>query len=192
MEGLSSAASVIAVIQLTGIIVNILVNICGGYVQEVKEARDDIITLQRTVAGLEEILQKLKGLLQDSNVDSTKLPSSSSPRDTEKKINPGTGQNRIRRFGFRALKWRSNALRWIIRDLERYKSSFTLSLQVGHSIILANVARKAEDIRHDFSLDKLLVAHRAEFDSYIDQHEDQHEDECLLGTRTELLRKITE
>jgi uncharacterized protein YoxC len=78
MEGLSSAASVIAVIQLTGIIVNILVNICGGYVQEVKEARDDIITLQRTVAGLEEILQKLKGLLQDSNVDSTKLPSSSS------------------------------------------------------------------------------------------------------------------
>jgi hypothetical protein len=60
------------------------------------------------------------------------------------------------------------------------------------SIILANVARKAEDIRHDFSLDKLLVAHRAEFDSYIDQHEDQHEDECLLGTRTELLRKITE
>ncbi|KAF3030276.1 hypothetical protein E8E15_011607 [Penicillium rubens] len=137
MEGLSSAASVIAVIQLTGIIVNILVNICGGYVQEVKEARDDIITLQRTVAGLEEILQKLKGLLQDSNVDSTKLPSSS-------------------------------------------------------SIILANVARKAEDIRHDFSLDKLLVAHRAEFDSYIDQHEDQHEDECLLGTRTELLRKITE
>jgi hypothetical protein len=41
MDGLSSAVSVVAVIQLTGS----LVKICGGYIQEVKDARDDIITL---------------------------------------------------------------------------------------------------------------------------------------------------
>ncbi|KAJ5370787.1 uncharacterized protein N7496_006879 [Penicillium cataractarum] len=37
-------------------------------------------------------------------------------------------------------------------------------------------------------LDKLPVAHEAEFDSY----KDQHEEECLPGTRTELLSKIQE
>jgi Cdc6-like AAA superfamily ATPase len=37
-------------------------------------------------------------------------------------------------------------------------------------------------------LNKLPTAHGAEFDSYVDQHED----ECLPGTRTDLLRQITE
>ena len=43
MDLLSSAASVVAVIQLTGS----LVKICGGYIQEVNNARDEIIKLQR-------------------------------------------------------------------------------------------------------------------------------------------------
>lgn len=37
-------------------------------------------------------------------------------------------------------------------------------------------------------LEKLPIAHGAEFDSYINQHED----ECLPGTRTDLLRQIIE
>ena len=43
MDGLSSAASVIAVIQLAGSIVKI----CGDYIQEVKKARDEILELQQ-------------------------------------------------------------------------------------------------------------------------------------------------
>lgn len=38
MDGLSSAASVIAVVQLTGF----LVKLCGGFIQKVRDARDEI------------------------------------------------------------------------------------------------------------------------------------------------------
>jgi hypothetical protein len=55
MDALSSAASVIAVIQLTGS----LVKLCGGYIQEVRDARNGIFTLQRAVAGLHEIFADL-------------------------------------------------------------------------------------------------------------------------------------
>lgn len=53
---------------------------------------------------------------------------------------------------------------------------------------MTEVAQNAERMDQDLGLDKLLIARGAEFDSYVDQHED----ECLLGTRTELLRHITE
>lgn len=70
MDGISSAASVIAVIQLTGSIVKI----CGGYIQEVKEAREEIISLQQQVAGLTGILEKLSELLHGPS--GTKLSTS--------------------------------------------------------------------------------------------------------------------
>lgn len=140
MDGLSSAASVIAVIQLTGSIVNI----CGGYIQEVKHAQDDIITLQRTVAGLEGVLHKLKELLQDPY--GTKLPTSSSLvnnisdclshlESLEEKIDPGKGKRMMKRIGIQALKWplKRTEVDRTIWDLERYKSSFTLSLQVDQT-----------------------------------------------------------
>lgn len=40
MDGLSSAASVIAVIQLAGS----LVNVCGGYIREVKDTQDEFVS----------------------------------------------------------------------------------------------------------------------------------------------------
>jgi hypothetical protein len=140
MDGLSSAASIIAVVQLTGSIVKI----CGGYIQEVKDARDDIITLQRTLTGLEGVLHNLKDLLQ--NPQDTKLPTSSSLinnisdctshlQNLEEKIDPGRGKRLMRRLGFHALKWplKRTEVNKIIEDLERYKSSFTLSLQVDQT-----------------------------------------------------------
>jgi hypothetical protein len=62
MDALSSVASVIAVIQLTGS----LVKLCGGYVQEVKDARDEIFTLQQAITGLQGTLQDLLKLLQST------------------------------------------------------------------------------------------------------------------------------
>lgn len=47
--------------------------------------------------------------------------------------------------------------------------------------------RHAEHVDQMTDLDKLPIAHGAEYNSY----RDQHEDECLLGTRTELLQQIT-
>jgi predicted phage tail protein len=71
MDGVSSAASVIAVIQLTGT----LVKLCGGYIREVKNAREEIFTLQRAITGLQETLKDLQNNLQKSKANA--LPTSS-------------------------------------------------------------------------------------------------------------------
>jgi hypothetical protein len=140
MDGLSSAASVIAVIQLTGSIVKI----CGSYLQEAKDARDQIFALQRTVAGLESILQKLNELLQGP-CDAKLGTSSSLVNDISdclslleglrEKINPIRGGRMMKRLGIRALKWplKHTEVDKAIHDLERYKSSFILSLQVDQT-----------------------------------------------------------
>lgn len=56
MDGLSAAVN--AAIQLTGSVVRI----CGGYIKEVKDARKDIVSLQRVVAGLKVALEDLSSL----------------------------------------------------------------------------------------------------------------------------------
>ncbi|KAJ6107986.1 NACHT and WD40 domain protein [Penicillium sp. IBT 18751x] len=195
MDGLSSAASVIAVIQLTGSIVKI----CGSYLQEAKDARDQIIALQRTVTGLESILYKLSELLQgpcDAKLGTFSLLVNdvsdclSRLEGLKEKIDPVGGKRMMRRLGIRALKWplRRAEVNKIIHDLERYKSSFILSLQVDQTSLLSGLAEGADRLDRNLDLDKLPIARGAEFNSYIDQHED----ECLPGTRTELLCQIAE
>lgn len=137
------AASVIAVIQLTGSVLQL----CGGYIQEVKDARDDIIALQRTVAGLNLILQKLMEFLQSHN--GTLLSTSgqllgnitdcsSRLSALEEKIDLRKGKKMWSRFGLRALKWplKRREVERVIQDLERYKSSFNLSLHVDQMYVL--------------------------------------------------------
>lgn len=136
MDGISSIASVIAVIQLAGSIVKI----CAGYIQVVKDARDDIIILQRTVIGLQEILQKLDGLIQDphhANLRTSPLVNQIRDcflelRALEEGIDPGKGGKVMSWFGFRHIKWplKRTEVDRITQVLETYKSSFTLSLQV--------------------------------------------------------------
>ncbi|KAK4928995.1 hypothetical protein LTR66_016191, partial [Elasticomyces elasticus] len=140
MESVSAAASVIGVIQLTGSIVKL----CGGYLQEMKNAREDIIALQRSIAGLEGTVQKLFEFLQGP--DATNLPTSSLLVNNvtdclsdlgalEDKINPGKGKSMMRKLGVRAFKWplKRAEVEKIIDGLERYKSSFTLSLQIDQT-----------------------------------------------------------
>lgn len=54
--------------------------------------------------------------------------------------------------------------------------------------LLAGAAWSPDLIRQDFGFETLPIAAGAEFDSYVNQHDD----ECLPGTRTELLHRITE
>lgn len=137
MDGLSSAASVIAVIQLAGSIVKI----CGEYIKEVKNAKDGIRELQETVTDLAEVLQELKVSLQGPK--GAKLSSSrtldrsitkccSTLRTLEVIIDPGKGKKVMRRLGLRALAWplKRTEVEGFMSDLERYKSNFTLSLQI--------------------------------------------------------------
>lgn len=112
-----------------------------------KDARGEIMILQQTIAGLEGTLQKLKDILQGNN--GTMLTSSSqlvrSITDClsdlealEKKISPGSGSELMRKFGFRALKWllKRTEIERIIQNLERYKSSFTLSLTIDQTCVI--------------------------------------------------------
>lgn len=139
MDLLSSAASVVAVIQLSGS----LVKICGGYIQEVKDAREEIITLQRAITGVQEILQDLEKLIQSHQ---NTLPSSSrlvsritdclsDLRTLEVRLDPGRGKTLMKRMGLRALKWplKHTEVDGIVQKLERYKLSFTLSLQLDQT-----------------------------------------------------------
>jgi hypothetical protein len=143
MDGISSAASVIAVIQVTGS----LVTICGGYLQRVKHARNDIITLQRTIESLQMILQDLLKILRDSNKE--RLPTSSrlaseivhcfsDLRALNEKLESNNGKKSMRKFGFRAWRWplERAEVDGEVQKLERYKSSFLLSLQVDQMYVL--------------------------------------------------------
>lgn len=56
------------------------------------------------------------------------------------------------------------------------------------SVLLTDVAQSLDSTKEIFNLDKLPIAHGAEFDSYLDQHED----ECLICTRVEIIRQVTE
>ncbi|KGO43643.1 hypothetical protein PEX1_080080 [Penicillium expansum] len=137
MDGLSSATSVIAVIQLTGSIVKI----CGSYIQEAKNARDEILELQQAVTDLEGVLRELNVLLQSPN--GSKLSSSqtlassitrcrSTLEALEEILQPGRRKQAMRRLGLRALAWpiKRKQAKGIASDLQEYKSTFTLSLQI--------------------------------------------------------------
>ncbi|KAF5860731.1 hypothetical protein ETB97_001238 [Aspergillus alliaceus] len=195
MDGLSPAASVIAVIQLSASIVNI----CGSYIWDVKNAREDIVALQGAVAGLEGVLQQLKELLQGPT--GARLSTSHTlARDISKclfvvsdlkgKIDPGSGKKFMRKVGFRALKWplKRSEVEGLTKDIEKYKSSFTLSLQVDQTALITGIAQTNDVIDRNLDIGKLPVAHGAEFGSYMDQHED----ECLEGTRAQLRQQIAE
>ncbi|OQD94832.1 hypothetical protein PENSOL_c023G07534 [Penicillium solitum] len=195
MDPLSSAASVIAVIQLTGS----LVKLCGGYIQEVKDAREEIYTLQQTITGLQGTLQDLLHLLQSNDgmslLTSSRLASNithcfSNLHALEAKLDPGKGKKLMRKVGLRALKWplKRAEVQGAIQNLERFKTSFLLSLQVDQTSLLVGVAHNTDRINHNMGLAMLEGVEKAGFESYDDQYEVQ----CLRGTRTELLREIME
>lgn len=143
MDGLSSAASVIAVIQLAGS----LVKVCGGYIREVKDARDEILSLQQEIESLQGILKGLEKILLSG--DRKALPTSSrlvsnvtdclsDLRALETRLDTGTGKRLMRKVGLRALKWplKREEVEGIIKNLERYTSAFLLSLQVDQTYVL--------------------------------------------------------
>ncbi|KAJ5834216.1 NACHT and WD40 domain protein [Penicillium robsamsonii] len=192
MDGLSVAASIIGVIEVAGYIFRL----CGGYIQDVKDARADIIALRETINGLVNVLEKLAGVLDDPN---SRFNITLALKDDirtclltlealQEKADPGKGKKAMRKLGFRALKWpmKRSEVERVMDDIKRYESSFSLSLQVDQMAIIIDVAGTTNLIDQNMDLEKLPVAPGAEFDSYMDQHED----ECLEGTRTGLQQQI--
>lgn len=142
MDGLSSAASVIAVIQLSGS----LVKLCGGYIREVKDAWEGILALQQAITGLQGTLQDLKEFIQSNNAKalrtSSRLVSNiadclSDLQALEARLDPVKGRRLMRKVGLRALKWplKRTEAEGVAKNLERYKSLFLLSLQVDQTYV---------------------------------------------------------
>jgi hypothetical protein len=140
MDGLSGAASVIAVIDISAKITSI----CYQYSIAVKEAKDDIERVQKRVSDITHILEKLKQLLDSQDkarLSSThRLLDSLSQclrelEDVKAKLDPGKTRKTMSRFGFRALKWpfTSKQVDKIVSTLEGYRQTFILALQVDQT-----------------------------------------------------------
>ncbi|KAF9886658.1 carbamoyl-phosphate synthase (glutamine-hydrolyzing) cpa2 [Aspergillus nanangensis] len=179
------AASVIAVIQITGAITQI----CGSYISKVKEARQDILRLQEEIDALSQTLKSLEKLLHNQNstkpgtsqnlVDNVAKCSSTLTRVRDR-INPEATQTPMRKWGLRALKWpmKSEETMKFISEIERYKTLFGLSLLVDQT-------QSTNLLDQKIDLGRLHIAEGAAFNDYKNQHT-----ECLPGTRVELLREI--
>ncbi|KAB8237118.1 uncharacterized protein BDW43DRAFT_297519 [Aspergillus alliaceus] len=178
MEPLSGAASVIAVIQLTGTIIQI----CSTYIGKVKDAKEDIIRLQQSIKALAVVLEALNKLLHELKGSelstSRKLLSdvaycSSTLTKLRERIDPDSTQKSRRRWTFHALKWplKRTEVDKAVNDIMEYKTLFSLALEI--------------DQTQKVDLSRLQVAKGSAFNDYENQHT-----ECLPGTRVELLRDI--
>jgi hypothetical protein len=138
MDPLSAAASVIAVIQISGTVFDL----CRSYYTAVKDARKDIMRLQNELRGLETVLASVADLADAD--DSERLstlqmlikpdgPLWQCREDLEgllETLHIGEGEDRMKRFGVRALKWpfRNKDIDKVVGVIERHKSLFDLAL----------------------------------------------------------------
>ncbi|KAH7378941.1 hypothetical protein BKA64DRAFT_686977 [Cadophora sp. MPI-SDFR-AT-0126] len=136
MSGLSEAASVIAVIDISAKILGL----CQTYITEVKEARKDMQRLRLGVISLQDILTNVKDLAEEPNLSRKSVfsrltqddgPVQQCERDLERlvaQLEPG--EVKMRRFGLRAFKWPflSKEVNKRLQVINNHKATFTLAL----------------------------------------------------------------
>jgi hypothetical protein len=140
MDGLSGAASVIAVIDISAKIVSL----CFRYSMAVKDAKDDIERVQRKLSDITHILEQIKQLLDSQ--DKTRLPTTQGLLSSlaqclaeleglQVELEPGKTRKTMSRIGFCALKWpfTSKQVDKIVSNLKGYEQSFGLALQVDQT-----------------------------------------------------------
>jgi septal ring factor EnvC (AmiA/AmiB activator) len=137
MDGLSGAASVIAVVDISAKVASL----CFQYSVAVKDAKRDIERLQQKVTEIRNVLEQL--LKQDKSQLSTTRTlldplqrCSQELKDLEAKLKAklesSPGRKAMKRFGFRALKWplTSKEVEKAVQNLEKYENTFSLALQI--------------------------------------------------------------
>ncbi|KAF2030377.1 vegetative incompatibility protein HET-E-1, partial [Setomelanomma holmii] len=188
MDGLSGAASVIAVIDISAKIGSL----CFQYSKAVKEAKDDIERVQRKVGDIERILKDIKKLLEGRHKarfsTTNRLFDSLSQclqelKDLKVNLDPGKTRKAMSRFGARALQWpfTSKQVDKIVSNLEGYEQTFVLALQ------LDLVTLDAYKLHQKLDLAGLPIAQGACYNS----RDEEHNARCLPNTRTKLLDDIT-
>ena len=140
MDGLSVAANVIAVVDISAKIASL----CFQYSVAVKNAKEDIGRLQRKVNDIKDVLGEVQHLLDGR--DKTRLSATNKLLDSLKEcflqleelktqLEPGNTRKAMSRFGVRALKWpfTSKEVEKIVVSLERYEQTFSLALQADQT-----------------------------------------------------------
>jgi hypothetical protein len=140
MDGLSAAANVIAVVDISAKIASL----CFQYSVAVKNAKEDIGRLQRKVNDIKDVLGEIKQLLDGR--DKTRLSATHKLLESLKEcflqleelktqLEPGKTRKAMSRFGVRALKWpfTSKEVEKIVASLERYEQTFSLAFQVDQT-----------------------------------------------------------
>lgn len=135
MDGVSAAASLFALIEISAKIVSLTIE----YAAQVKSATEDIARFRVELEAFVRVLQSLRELAQ--NPQATKLATFKSLTESsqqckldlehmQKKLEPNKGRETTSRIGVRALKWpfERRELNNRIGTLERYKSTFSAAL----------------------------------------------------------------
>jgi hypothetical protein len=135
MAGIGEAASIIAVIQ----IIAQVVKLCGGYLSEVNDARQDIEQLRSKALALRGVLEHAQRIVKDTK--SGKLPVSNSVLESLKqctsdlqllqtKLDPGKRGTVMKRFGLRALKWPFTRMEFekTVELLDGYTTTFNTAV----------------------------------------------------------------
>jgi hypothetical protein len=140
MDGLSAAATVTAIVEISAKIASL----CFEYSIAVKHAKKDIDRLQRSVTDNFGVMEEVKHLFDKH--DKTRLPTThkllSSLEEChhqlqglKAQLEPGKTQKVMSRFGVRALKWpfTSKRVEEMVTSLEKYKQTFDLALGVDQT-----------------------------------------------------------
>ena len=140
MDGVSAAASLVALIEISVKVVSL----CAEYYAAVKHAKTDIDRFCSELKAFIKVLENLEKLARDRG--STKLLTSQSLNEDfqqcklhlkylQKKVDPGKSRKTISRYGIRALKWpfERKELDKDIGILERHKSTFNAALNVDQT-----------------------------------------------------------
>lgn len=146
MDGLSAAASVIAVIQIS----DRVASLCSQYFKAVKDAKSDIEHLQGELSSLKVVLEGAQRLLEGqygARLETSQLlrrtldNCSSQLKGLEKKLKEkletGKRDKRMSRFGSRALKWpfESKDVDSIIQTLKRFRDTLSAALNVDQTYV---------------------------------------------------------
>lgn len=142
MDGVSAAASVLALIEISLKVVSV----CADYYSNVQNAKNDIDRVRLEIEAFLDVLRSLHKLAQNpknADIFASKSLSDSIEQcrlDLQKlqsKLDLGKGRKTMSRLGIRALKWpfESKDIQQVMGALERYKSTFSLNLSVNQTYV---------------------------------------------------------
>jgi hypothetical protein len=150
MDGLSGAASVIAVIDMS----TKITALCFQYSIAVKNAKNDIERIEKKVGDIKRVLESIKELLDGphkARLSTTHGLFKSLKQclrelqELNEELEPGKTRKTMSRFRVRALKWpfTSKQVDKIISSIGGYEQTFTLALQVDQTQVLYSLPSSA-------------------------------------------------